>query len=46
MPPNARFLIDDLEDDWDFPTPFDFVFSRFMTGSILNWPRFFKQAYE
>lgn len=46
MPPNTRFLIDDLEDDWEFPTPFDFIFSRFMTGSILNWPRYFKQAYE
>lgn len=35
-----------MEDNWDFSTPFDFVFARFMTGSILNWPRFFNQSYE
>ncbi|SPO06248.1 related to methyltransferase [Cephalotrichum gorgonifer] len=46
VPPNCTFYVDDLEDDWTFSTPFDFVFARFMTGSILNFPRFFKQSYD
>lgn len=40
------FYIDDLEDDWTFSTPFDFVFVRLLTGSIKDWPRFFRQSYE
>lgn len=46
VPPNAAFLIDDIEDEWAFSAPFDFVFARFMTGSIKDWPRFFKQSFE
>ncbi|KAJ3456392.1 hypothetical protein MRS44_016415 [Fusarium solani] len=36
-PPNVNFYVDDLEDDWTFSSKFDFIFSRFMTGSIRNW---------
>jgi SAM-dependent methyltransferase len=46
VPPNVRFYIDDLEDDWTFTTQFDFIFSRFMTGSIRDFPRYFKQCYD
>ncbi|KAH7124760.1 S-adenosyl-L-methionine-dependent methyltransferase [Dactylonectria macrodidyma] len=46
VPPNVSFYVDDLEDDWTFSTKFDFIFSRFMTGSIRNWPRYLKQCYE
>ena len=38
--------MDDIEDDWNYSTPFDLIFARFMTGSVLNWPRFFKQAFD
>lgn len=38
--------MDDVEDDWTFSTPFDLVYARFMTGSIGDFPRFFKQAYD
>ena len=46
MPPNVHFFVDDLEDEWTFDTNFDFIFSRFMTGSIRDFPRYFKQCYE
>ncbi|MBE3048389.1 methyltransferase domain-containing protein [Candidatus Bathyarchaeota archaeon] len=46
MPPNCHFFVDDIEDDWNYSAPFDFIYSRFSTGSIANWPRFFKQSYE
>jgi len=46
VPPNVHFFIDDLEDEWAFNTNFDFIFTRFMTGSIKDFPRYFKQCYE
>lgn len=46
IPPNVHFLIDDAEDDWEFSTPFDFIFSRILTGSIKDWPRLFRQSFE
>ncbi|KAJ4288832.1 hypothetical protein N0V88_007161 [Collariella sp. IMI 366227] len=44
--PNVEFFIDDLEADWNFVRPFDFIYARFLTGSIKDWPRFFAQALE
>ena len=46
VPPNVSFLIDDIEDNWSFSTPFDFIFTRFMTGSIQDFPRFFRQSFD
>ncbi|RSL94409.1 hypothetical protein CDV31_014323 [Fusarium ambrosium] len=46
VPPNVNFYVDDLEDDWTFSSKFDFIFSRFMTGSIRNWSRYLKQCYD
>ncbi|KPM43218.1 hypothetical protein AK830_g3317 [Neonectria ditissima] len=46
VPPNVSFFVDDLEDDWDYSTKFDFIFTRFLTGSIRDWPKFFKQGFE
>ncbi|RTE81928.1 hypothetical protein BHE90_003524 [Fusarium euwallaceae] len=46
VPPNVSFFVDDLEDVWDYSTKFDFIFSRFLTGSIRDWPKFFKQSLE
>ncbi|KAF4456666.1 hypothetical protein F53441_1222 [Fusarium austroafricanum] len=41
IPPNASFYVDDLEEPWDYSNKFDFVFARFLTGSIRDWPKFF-----
>ncbi|KAK0625790.1 S-adenosyl-L-methionine-dependent methyltransferase [Immersiella caudata] len=46
IPPNVRFYVNDLEDDWTLTTQFDFIFSRFTTGSIRDFPRYFKQCYD
>ncbi len=46
MPPNVRFEIDDCEQPWTFALPFDFIHSRFMTGSIHDWPRLIRTAYD
>ncbi|KAL2214479.1 S-adenosyl-L-methionine-dependent methyltransferase [Sarocladium strictum] len=46
VPPNVSFYVDDLEDEWNFSAKFDFIFSRFMTGSIRNWSKYLKQCYD
>ena len=46
VPPNVRFEVDDLEDDWTFSYPFDYIHSRYMAGSIKDWPRLMKQCFE
>ena len=46
MPPNVRFIIDDVEDEWDYPDPFDFVFGRMLVGSIGDWPKFISQSFR
>ncbi|KAK0752829.1 S-adenosyl-L-methionine-dependent methyltransferase [Schizothecium vesticola] len=33
VPLNVTFIIDDVEDTWAYPHPFDYVFCRFMTGA-------------
>ncbi|GAB1318277.1 S-adenosyl-L-methionine-dependent methyltransferase [Madurella fahalii] len=45
VPPNVEFFVDDLEAEWSFAHPFDFIYVRFLTGSIRDWPRLFEQAY-
>ena len=46
VPPNVRFIIDDLEKEWDYPQPFDYVFGRMLVGSIGDWPKFISQSYD
>ncbi|KAH6963207.1 methyltransferase [Fusarium avenaceum] len=46
IPPNASFFVDDLEEPWDYSQKFDFVFARFLTGSIRDWPKFFNQSFK
>ncbi|RBA14309.1 hypothetical protein FPRO05_03101 [Fusarium proliferatum] len=46
VPPNAAFYVDDLEEPWEYSDKFDFVFARFLTGSILDWPKFFSESYK
>ncbi|KAL2133618.1 hypothetical protein VTI74DRAFT_2020 [Chaetomium olivicolor] len=46
VPPNLEFFVDDLEADWNFVNKFDFIYARFLTGSIKDWPRFFQQSFE
>ncbi|KAJ6259008.1 hypothetical protein Dda_5904 [Drechslerella dactyloides] len=46
VPENVLFEIDDLEQTWNFTSPFDYIHMRMMLGSIANWPKLIKQAYE
>jgi trans-aconitate methyltransferase len=46
VPPNLRFEIDDCELDWTYHSKFDYIHIRGMSGSISDWPRLMKQAYD
>jgi hypothetical protein len=44
VPVNCRFEVDDIENDWTWTEPFDFIFSRMMVGSFANWDNFMNEA--
>ncbi|CVL00651.1 hypothetical protein FPRO06_06084 [Fusarium proliferatum] len=46
LPTNLQFQVDDLEDEWTFSYNFDFIFTRMMTGSIGDFPKFFAQSFN
>lgn len=46
VPPNVKFEIDDVESPWVHAKPFDFIFSRYMAGSILDWPKHVKTIHD
>ncbi|KAK3308001.1 S-adenosyl-L-methionine-dependent methyltransferase [Chaetomium strumarium] len=46
VPPNCRFELDDIEQDWDRKeNSFDFIFARDLILAIRNWPRLIDQIY-
>ncbi|EPS35856.1 hypothetical protein H072_10682 [Dactylellina haptotyla CBS 200.50] len=47
QPKCVSFEIDDVESDWTYtPASFDLIFSRYMLGSIQDWPRLFEQIFK
>lgn len=46
VPPNVKFLVDDVEKDWIDPRPYDYIHCRYMAASIRDWPKLLRQCYE
>ncbi|KAH7015504.1 S-adenosyl-L-methionine-dependent methyltransferase [Ilyonectria destructans] len=46
VPPNCRFEIDDLEKEWTWSTPFDFILCRGMSGCFADVPALIQKAYN
>jgi SAM-dependent methyltransferase len=44
--PNVRFEVDDVEEDWTYQQPFDYIHSRYMAGSIKDWAGYVRQCFE
>lgn len=40
------FELDDLEKEWTWTRPFDFIFSRILAGSLEDTEGFIRKAYE
>ncbi len=45
-PANVKFEVDDVEDPWVQPAPFDFIFTRYMAASIHDWPKLVAAIYD
>ncbi|KAI8213536.1 putative methyltransferase tdiE [Colletotrichum sp. SAR 10_76] len=44
--PNVKFEIDDIEEEWTYSQPFDYIHSRFMTSSISSWKEYLTKCYD
>ncbi|KAI9897391.1 hypothetical protein N3K66_007247 [Trichothecium roseum] len=44
-PPNVRFYVDDIENDWEEPVQYDYIHCRYMAGAVKDWPRLIRQIY-
>jgi hypothetical protein len=38
--------VEDLEEDWDFSEPFDFIYGRMLAGALTDWPKFMQRSLE
>ncbi|GKT49983.1 putative methyltransferase tdiE [Colletotrichum spaethianum] len=46
VPPNCTFEVDDVEKEWTWTQPFDFIFIRSMIGSFSSWENIIAKAYQ
>ncbi|KAF6816803.1 methyltransferase domain-containing protein [Colletotrichum sojae] len=46
VPPNCSFEVDDIEKEWTWSTPFDFIFARNLAAGIADWQELINRAYE
>ncbi|KAL1995113.1 hypothetical protein VTN49DRAFT_1300 [Thermomyces lanuginosus] len=47
VPPNLKFLVDDIESDWAYEKdPFDFIHARYLSLSIKNFGKLIKECYR
>jgi Methyltransferase domain len=46
VPPNVQFEIDDIEEEWTFSKPFDFIHARYLAGSVRDWKKLASQCFK
>ncbi|KAF4435280.1 mRNA 3 -end-processing YTH1 [Fusarium acutatum] len=47
VPPNVKFEIEDCTQPWTFsPDSFDFIYMRYLYGSISDWSALFHEAFR
>ncbi|KAH7184674.1 S-adenosyl-L-methionine-dependent methyltransferase [Fusarium flagelliforme] len=46
VPPNVRFIIDDIEEEWQYSTRFDYIHSRMMNSSVADWSNYAAKIYD
>ncbi|TDZ15180.1 Secondary metabolism regulator LAE1 [Colletotrichum orbiculare MAFF 240422] len=44
VPPNVKFVVDDVESPW-VGSKYDFIFARTLAGCILDWPKLVDNVY-
>ncbi|VTT68375.1 unnamed protein product [Fusarium fujikuroi] len=47
VPPNCRFEVDDITNEWTYPEDtFDFIHARSMIGCLPDWTEFYRKAFK
>ncbi|EER26301.1 methyltransferase, putative [Coccidioides posadasii C735 delta SOWgp] len=46
VPSNVKFVVEDFEDDWIEESKYDFIHGRYLAGSVQDFPRLLKQAFN
>ncbi|KAK2061655.1 methyltransferase domain-containing protein [Colletotrichum caudatum] len=46
VPPNVKFILDDVESSWVNTENYDFIFCRYMAGALGNWPKLTKRIFR
>src|SRR5688572_21757454 len=47
VPPNVRFEVDDIEDEWTWKKDhFSLIYCRIMSGAVHDWSRLMTSVYE
>ncbi|KKY23770.1 putative methyltransferase domain-containing protein [Diplodia seriata] len=46
LPPNVTFEVDDVEAEWPDRAQFDFIHSRYMAGSLGDWPQLMSRCFQ
>ena len=46
VPPNVRFIVDDIDEEWNYADSFDYIHSRMMALSIKDWEEYIRKIFE
>jgi trans-aconitate methyltransferase len=46
VPPNCKFLVDDFDNEWQYPHKFDFIHGRMLLTASSSFPTLFQRAYD
>ncbi|KKA30964.1 hypothetical protein TD95_001327 [Thielaviopsis punctulata] len=46
VPPNVRFLVDDMEGSWFYSQPFDLIHARHAALAVRNWPQVLNNSFN
>jgi len=46
VPPNCRFEIDDMDDDWVYSHPFDYIHGRYIVGFLNDIRKLIRNIYD
>ncbi|CAG7565211.1 unnamed protein product [Fusarium equiseti] len=46
VPPNVRFIVDDIDEEWNYADSFDYIHSRMMALSIKDWEEYIRKIFK
>ncbi|KAJ9270770.1 hypothetical protein DTO212C5_3267 [Paecilomyces variotii] len=46
VPPNVQFYIDNIEKDWNYESPFNFIHARYLAVAMEDYAGLVKKAYQ